>query len=145
MTRHGRKWRPKAPAPRHLSNKLPARQHSEVATLASTRFVFLFSSLHIAHSPSFSIPPFPPVTIKALMSHPTKQSDVAELQTSSPFSSDESDSDSGMDPITAERKRRAKKQDHLRRSAGEPQKPIVSEIKGMREGFLAMLRMVLAE
>lgn len=73
------------------------------------------------------------------------KADIAELQSSSPFSSDDSDSDSGADPITSERKRRAKKQDHLRRSAGEPQKPAVKELEGMREGFLSMLRMVLAE
>lgn len=73
------------------------------------------------------------------------KADIAELQSSSPFSSDDSDSDAGVDPITSERKRRAKKQDHLRRSAGEPQKPAVKELAGMKEGFLSMLRMVLAE
>ena len=73
------------------------------------------------------------------------KADIAELQSSSPFSSDDSDSESGADPITSERKRRAKKQDHLRRSAGEPQKPLVKELAGLREGFLTMLRMVLAE
>ena len=73
------------------------------------------------------------------------KTDVADLQSSSPFSSDVSDSESDSDPITAERKRRAKKQDHLRRSAGEPQKPDVKELLGMRESFLGMLRMVLAE
>ncbi|MCJ1468298.1 hypothetical protein MMC07_006926 [Pseudocyphellaria aurata] len=73
------------------------------------------------------------------------EADIAEMQSSSPFSSDESDSDSGADPITSERKRRAKRQDHLRRSAGEPQKPAVKELTGLREGFLSMLRMVLAE
>jgi hypothetical protein len=60
-------------------------------------------------------------------------------------SSDEDDEDEELDPIAAERKRRAKKQDHLRRSAGEPEKPVVQEVDGLREGFLSMLRMVLAE
>ena len=76
------------------------------------------------------------------------ESDLAELQSSSPFSSDD-DEDSiendNADPIASERKRRAKKQDHLRRSAGEPQKPDVHEVVKLKEGFLAMLRMVLAE
>lgn len=74
------------------------------------------------------------------------ESDLAEMQSSSPFSSDEDGStDDDADPIVSERKRRAKKQDHLRRSAGEPQKPAVHEILKLKEGFLAMLRTVLAE
>lgn len=75
------------------------------------------------------------------------ESDLAEMQSSSPFSSDEEDSidDDNADPIASERKRRAKKQDHLRRSAGEPQKPAVHEVVKLKESFLAMLRMVLAE
>jgi hypothetical protein len=60
-------------------------------------------------------------------------------------SSDEDEDDEELDPIQAERKRRARKQDHLRRSAGEPEKPVVKEVDGLREGFLSMLRMVLAE
>lgn len=60
-------------------------------------------------------------------------------------SSDEEESDDDLDPIAAERKRRAKKQDHLRRTAGEPQKPDVSEVVKLQPAFLAMLRMVLAE
>ncbi|KAL8940950.1 MAG: hypothetical protein Q9216_002519 [Gyalolechia sp. 2 TL-2023] len=55
------------------------------------------------------------------------------------------DSEEDADPIAIERKRRAKKQDHLRRSAGEPVKPEVRQLKGLREGFLSMLRMVLAD
>lgn len=74
----------------------------------------------------------------------TQKSDVADLQESSPFSSD-SESESDADPITAERKRRAKKQDHLRRSAGEPQKPDIKELNKLKEPFLGMLRMVLAD
>jgi hypothetical protein len=60
-------------------------------------------------------------------------------------SSDEDEEDEELDPIQAERKRRARKQDHLRRSAGEPEKPHVKEVHNLRESFLAMLRMVLAE
>ena len=60
-------------------------------------------------------------------------------------SSDEDASDEDADPIVAERKRRAKKQDVLRRSAGEPVKPDIKQLVAMREGFLSMLRMVLAE
>lgn len=60
-------------------------------------------------------------------------------------SSDEDEGDDELDPIEAERKRRARKQDHLRRTAGEPVKPVVVEVERLRESFLAMLRMVLAE
>lgn len=60
-------------------------------------------------------------------------------------SSDEDEHDDELDPIEAERKRRARKQDHLRRSAGEPVKPEVQEVNKLKDSFLAMLRMVLAE
>ncbi|KAH2233197.1 hypothetical protein KXW57_008665 [Aspergillus fumigatus] len=50
-----------------------------------------------------------------------------------------------LDPITAERRRRVKKQDQLRRTAGEPVKPEVQEILKLSESFNAMLRQVLAE
>lgn len=60
-------------------------------------------------------------------------------------STDEEEADDELDPIDAERKRRARKQDHLRRSAGEPVKPEVHEVLKLRESFLAMLRMVLSE
>ncbi|KAK3329419.1 succinate flavoprotein subunit [Apodospora peruviana] len=50
-----------------------------------------------------------------------------------------------MDPIDAERKRRERKQDRLRRNAGEPAKPEVSEVHKLKENFLVMLRMVLAD
>ena len=60
-------------------------------------------------------------------------------------SGEEEDDDDDLDPISAERKRRAKKQDRLRRTAGEPMKPEVVEVEKLRESFLVMLRMVLAE
>jgi hypothetical protein len=60
-------------------------------------------------------------------------------------SEDENEIDDELDPILAERKRRAKKQDRLRRTAGEPAKPDVEEVSKLRESFLSMLRMVLAE
>lgn len=60
-------------------------------------------------------------------------------------SSDEEEEDDELDPIAAERKRRARKQDHLRRTAGEPAKPEVAEVYKLKEGFLSMLRGVLAE
>jgi hypothetical protein len=50
-----------------------------------------------------------------------------------------------MDPIEAERKRRAKRQERLRRNAGEPVKPVVEEVHKLKDNFLVMLRMVLAE
>ncbi|KAK2831916.1 hypothetical protein FQN49_007041 [Arthroderma sp. PD_2] len=58
--------------------------------------------------------------------------------------SDEDSEDDDMDPIAFERKRRAKHQDRLRRSAGEPVKPNISEILKLRDSFGSMLRMVLA-
>lgn len=60
-------------------------------------------------------------------------------------SSDEDEEDDELDPIAAERKRRARKQDHLRRTAGEPVKPDVQEVYKLKDGFLSMLRGVLAE
>ncbi|KAL8786424.1 MAG: hypothetical protein Q9195_008223 [Heterodermia aff. obscurata] len=77
------------------------------------------------------------------------EADVAELRDSEAFESEDEDeqedSDEGADPIAVERKRRVRRQDHLRRTAGEPVKPVVKELAGLREGFLSMLRMVLAE
>ena len=68
------------------------------------------------------------------------------------ISDDEDDMDSAeesaeddLDPISAERRRRKKAQDRLRRSAGEPVKPEVTEILKLRGPFLAMLRAVLSE
>ncbi|KAK0751540.1 succinate flavoprotein subunit [Schizothecium vesticola] len=46
-----------------------------------------------------------------------------------------------MDPIDVERRRRDRKQDRLRRNAGEPAKPSVSEVHKLKENFLIMLRM----
>lgn len=44
-----------------------------------------------------------------------------------------------------ERRRRIKKQDQLRRTAGEPLKPEVQEILKLRDPFVVMLRHVLAD
>jgi hypothetical protein len=60
-------------------------------------------------------------------------------------SEDENEEEDELDPISAERKRREKSRDHLRRTAGEPAKPPVSEAHKLKESFLAMLRMVLAD
>jgi hypothetical protein len=57
----------------------------------------------------------------------------------------ELEADDELDPIEAERKQRARKQDRLRRNAGEPSKPEVAEVHKLKENFLVMLRMVLAE
>ncbi|TVY48801.1 PX domain-containing protein [Lachnellula occidentalis] len=74
------------------------------------------------------------------------QMDLQEINyDESEESSDEDEADDELDPVEAERKRRARKQDHLRRTAGEPVKPVVVEVQKLRESFLAMLRMVLAE
>ena len=58
---------------------------------------------------------------------------------------EEEEAEDELDPIESERRRRAKKQDRLRRNAGEPIKPTVSEIHKLKENFLVMLRQVLAE
>ncbi|TKA75288.1 hypothetical protein B0A49_04030 [Cryomyces minteri] len=57
----------------------------------------------------------------------------------------ESEDDGGGDVIAAERRRRRRQQERLRRTAGEPRKPEVLELRRLGEGFVAMLRMVLAE
>ncbi|UKZ77417.1 hypothetical protein TrVFT333_005138 [Trichoderma virens FT-333] len=57
----------------------------------------------------------------------------------------EAEEEDDMDPIDAERQRRAKKRDRLRRSAGEPVKPPISEVHKLKENFLIMLRNVLAD
>ncbi|KAF7587310.1 hypothetical protein BBP40_007419 [Aspergillus hancockii] len=59
--------------------------------------------------------------------------------------SDELEEEDDLDPISAERRRRVKQQDQLRRTAGEPIKPKVQEILKLGESFGVMLRMVLAE
>ncbi|KAF9879889.1 px domain protein [Colletotrichum karsti] len=58
---------------------------------------------------------------------------------------EEAEEEDQLDPIEAERRRRAKRRDRLRRSAGEPVKPPVSEVHKLKENFLVMLREVLAE
>ncbi|KAL8690086.1 MAG: hypothetical protein Q9224_004491 [Gallowayella concinna] len=74
------------------------------------------------------------------------EDDLADLDDDDQSGSDSrDDSEEDANPIAAEQKRRAKKQDHLRRTAGEPVKPQVKQLKLLREGFLAMLRMVLAD
>lgn len=49
------------------------------------------------------------------------------------------------DPIAVERRRRIKKQDQLRRTAGEPVKPEITEILKLADTFSIMLRHVLAD
>ncbi|KAI9764490.1 MAG: hypothetical protein M1840_008417 [Geoglossum simile] len=73
------------------------------------------------------------------------EADLQDLEIEDENSSDEGVEDDELDPIAAERKRRARKQDHLRRTAGEPQKPEVKELHKLQPGFLAMLRNVLAD
>lgn len=56
----------------------------------------------------------------------------------------EAEEEDEMDPIEAERRRRAKRQDRLKARAGEPQKPEVSEVHRLKDNFIEMLRQVLA-
>lgn len=74
------------------------------------------------------------------------EADLDDLQSDedSEYDEEENEDDNG-DPIVSERKRRRRAQDRLRRTAGEPMKPDVCEVAGMKDGFLAMLRMVLAD
>lgn len=60
-------------------------------------------------------------------------------------SESEAEAEDELDPIAAERRRRAKRQDRLRRSAGEPVKPPISEVHKLKDNFLVMLRQVLAD
>lgn len=73
------------------------------------------------------------------------EADMADMQDDDDSDEEAEDEEDDADPIAGERKRRAKQADRLRRTAGEPVKPDVTELVGMREGFLAMLRMVLAD
>jgi hypothetical protein len=73
------------------------------------------------------------------------QMDLEDIEYDDDDKEDDEEEDDELDPITAERKSRARKQDHLRRSAGEPQKPEVSEVHKLQENFIAMLRMVLSD
>ncbi|KAH7123791.1 hypothetical protein B0J11DRAFT_321649 [Dendryphion nanum] len=60
-------------------------------------------------------------------------------------SEDDLDDEEIANPIEAERKRRARAQEKLRRSAGEPKKPPIEEIVKLHPSFVSMLRSVLAE
>ena len=57
---------------------------------------------------------------------------------------DSGDEAENADPIAAERKRRGRLQEALKSRAGEPKKPAVSEVGKLMDGFVSMLRMVLA-
>ncbi|KAH7162773.1 hypothetical protein B0J13DRAFT_19008 [Dactylonectria estremocensis] len=57
----------------------------------------------------------------------------------------EAEEEDELDPIEAERRRRSKRQDRLRRSAGEPEKPSITEVHKLKDNFLVMLREVLAD
>ncbi len=60
------------------------------------------------------------------------------------LSEEEEEEEYENDPFAAERKRRQKKQDMLKRNAGEPEKPVIEECQKMMPQFLSMLRMVLS-
>jgi hypothetical protein len=72
-------------------------------------------------------------------------SDLQEMAYDDEDGDSEDEEEDDMDPIEAERHRRQKKQDHLRRAAGEPLKPEITEVLKLREGFNSMLRAVLAD
>ncbi|RVX67011.1 hypothetical protein B0A52_09225 [Exophiala mesophila] len=76
------------------------------------------------------------------------ETDLLDLQIDEDEDDDETDEEEAeddLDPISAERRRRKKAQDRLRRTAGEPVKPDVNEVLKLRESFLAMLRAVLSD
>jgi hypothetical protein len=60
-------------------------------------------------------------------------------------STEETDDYIVADPIVAEQRRRTRRAERLRRSAGEPEKPPVEELNKLMPDFLVMLREVLAE
>ncbi|KAL8295251.1 hypothetical protein RB597_008577 [Gaeumannomyces tritici] len=71
--------------------------------------------------------------------------DMAYEDESGSDDEEEAEIQDDLDPIEAERRRRAKQRDRLRRRAGEPEKPDIAEVHKLRENFLSMLRIVLAE
>ncbi|KAJ5692643.1 hypothetical protein N7462_002066 [Penicillium macrosclerotiorum] len=76
------------------------------------------------------------------------EADLEDLTISDEASDSEdenSEEDELDDPIAIERRRRIKKQDQLRRTAGEPVKPEVQEILKLTDPFVVMLRHVLAD
>ena len=75
-----------------------------------------------------------------------QDADLVDEYSESESDAADSDVEDGQgDPLSSERKRRAKVADKLKRSAGEPAKPDIKELGGLKEGFTAMLRMVLAD
>ncbi|EME87176.1 uncharacterized protein MYCFIDRAFT_53868 [Pseudocercospora fijiensis CIRAD86] len=72
--------------------------------------------------------------------------DLADMDMNDEFEDEEIDSDEEdeADPIEAERRRRSRRQDMLKRTAGEPIKPKITELHKMMDPFLSMLRNVLA-
>lgn len=70
--------------------------------------------------------------------------DLQDMELGEDDDDSESEEDEDEDPIAAERKRRQKRQDMLKRNAGEPEKPEIEEIYKMMPEFLILLRMVLA-
>ncbi|KAI0996609.1 hypothetical protein K3495_g11574 [Podosphaera aphanis] len=73
------------------------------------------------------------------------QMDYEEMDYDDAGTSSEEEERDDWSPLTAERRRRAAKQGNLRRRAGEPVKPQISEVEKLRETFLLMLRRVLSE
>ena len=73
----------------------------------------------------------------------TAMADLASPSESEDEADDAEDGDA--DPLSSERRRRAKVADKLKRTAGEPVKPEVKELNALKDGFCSMLRMVLAD
>lgn len=75
------------------------------------------------------------------------QMDLEDMAYDDDSGTDEEDAEieDELDPVEAERRRRAKQRDRLRRRAGEPEKPEILEVHKLKDNFLSMLRMVLAE
>ena len=130
--RRGKRWRPKALAALAPWNRLQELRRSGAVISVSMRYFYILPLPDSHFLPTW-------------LTQSTTKSDLQDLNYSSSGTEDEDSGDESLDPISAERKRRAKRQDHLRRSAGEPVKPPISEVTKMRPGFLVMLRMVLAE
>jgi hypothetical protein len=91
---------------------------------------------------TFPLLPFPNTMLTVSF-----QADLEDLTISDEASDseDENEEDDEDDPIAVERRRRIKKQDQLRRTAGEPVKPEVTEVLKLMDPFVVMLRHVLAD
>lgn len=78
------------------------------------------------------------------------EDDIRDMGLADGDDSDEEDAEredeaDELDPLKAERRRRERIQDALKSRAGEPVKPMITELNKLMEGFVGLVRGVLAE